>query len=522
MFSTILSGSIHGLQSQLIQVEADVSTGLPVFNMVGLLSTEVRESCERVKVALRNSGLSLSPMHITINLSPANIRKSGTGLDLPIALAILCATGNLADAELEDTLVLGELSLTGEVKGVRGVLPIVSTAKESGIRTCLLPAKNAREGAVVQGIRLIGVRTLTEAIAYCSAGKTEKSDIIPETVLDVQALFSKREEKTTLDFSDINGQSAVKRAVEIAAAGFHHLLMIGPPGSGKSMIARRIPSILPPLSMEEALEVSSIYSVAGQLPKDQVLITDRPCLCPHHSTTKSALLGGGHIPSPGAVSLAHRGILFLDEMAEFPQTTLDLLRQPLEEHTVSLSRSTGTYVFPSDFMLVCAMNPCPCGYYPDPNLCRCSAHEIHRYLSRISGPILDRIDLSIEVPRMDVCDLNSRHPCNETSAQIRSRVLAAREIAKKRLQNIPLRFNSDMQPKHIAMYCQLGSKEQALLAQIYQKMNLSARSYHRLLKVARTIADLEGSPQIMEAHIAEASCYRIANGKYWRRRNAGG
>ena len=522
MFSTIISGSIQGIHSHLIQVEADVSTGLPVFNMVGLLSTEVRESCERVKVALRNSGLSLSPMHITINLSPANIRKSGTGLDLPIALAILCATGHLNEADLENTLVLGELSLTGEVKGVRGVLPIVSTAKKAGIQTCILPFSNAMEGAVVQGIRLIGVQTLTEAIAYCCAGQNEKNAVIPETVLDVKALFQKKEENPSLDFQEINGQSAAKRAVEIAAAGFHHLLMIGPPGSGKSMIAKRIPTILPPLSMEEALEVSSIYSVAGLLSKEQVLITKRPCLCPHHSTTKSALLGGGHVPSPGAISLAHRGVLFLDEIAEFPQTTLDLLRQPLEEHTVSLSRSTGTYLFPSDFMLVCAMNPCPCGYFPDRNLCRCSEREIHRYLSRISGPILDRIDLSIEVPRMDVSDLNNRRPCNETSAQIRSRVLAAREVAKKRFQNTSLRFNSDMEPQHIAQYCKLGSKEQTLLTEIYQKMNLSARSYHRLLKVARTIADLDESHKITEAHLAEASCYRIASGKYWNHGSVGG
>lgn len=516
MFSTVTSGAVHGISSYLMQVETDVSEGLPVFNMVGLLSTEVREAQERVKVALRNAGWDLPPKHITVNFSPANIRKRGVGVDLPVALSILMSLQEIPEDALDKTVVIGELGLDGEVKRVAGVLPVVKKAYDEGYHTCILPASCAREGAVIAGIRIVGVSTLKEAVAYLHTEKEERDGVIPPTTLDIESVFSKGGAASEVDFADINGQTAVKRAVEIAAAGFHHLLMIGAPGAGKSMVAKRIPTILPPLSVEEALEVSTIYSVAGLL-QGEALITKRPFVAPHHTITESALTGGGHSPKPGAISLAHRGVLFLDEIAEFPHTTLDIMRQPLEDRTVHIARSTGNYVYPADFMLVGALNPCPCGYYPDRGRCRCTDKEIDRYLSHLSGPILDRIDLCVEAPRLSMSDLETDTARNESSSDIRKRIIRARDIQKARFQKTKLRFNADMGVREIKRYCVLGEKENLLLQQIFHRMQLSARAYHRLIKVARTIADLEESETIESRHITEASCYRLADGKYWRR-----
>ncbi|WP_022760746.1 YifB family Mg chelatase-like AAA ATPase [Butyrivibrio sp. AD3002] len=522
MFSTVISGAVKGIMPYLMQVEVDTSDGIPMFNMVGFMSSDVREAAERVKVALKNAGYPLPPMRITVNLSPADIRKSGIAVDLPVAVGILSAVGEIQADALEDTIVIGELGLDGEVKAVSGILPMVTHAYSCGFKTCILPADNAREGAVVQGMKVIGVSSLSEVVAYLKTDKEERNSLIMPTLVDVDALFKNAECRDDylkgMDFAEINGQSAVKRAVEIATAGYHHILLIGPPGSGKSMVAKRIPSIMPPLSRDEALEVSSIYSVAGMLKKGETLITRRPFMSPHHSITESALAGGGLYPHPGVISLSHRGVMFLDEMAEFKRNTLNLLRQPLEDREVHIARSGGNFSYPADLLLVGAMNPCPCGYYPDLNKCKCSESEIRKYLGRISGPILDRIDISIEAAKVDVSELSHGTTCNETSAEIRKRVMRTVEIQRKRFVSEGIRFNSEMSPKQIQKYCKLGIKEQRLMEQIFNTMDLSARAYHKVLRVARTIADLECSENIEARHLTEAACYRMMDSKYFSKR----
>ncbi len=516
MFSTVISGAVHGITPYIMHVEVDASDGLPSFNMVGYLSSEVREASDRVKVALKNSGFKIPAMHVTVNLSPAGIRKEGVALDLPIAIGMLASLSEIDSDFLKDTLFLGELGLDGEVKPVRGVLPIARCAKENGIKTLIIPYDNAKEGAVVQGIKVIGVKSLPEVVAYISCEKDKRNNLIEPTVVDIAKVFEADSySNMDVDFADINGQSAVKRAVEVAAAGFHHLLMIGPPGSGKSMVAKRIPTILPPLSEEEALEVSTIYSVSGMLDTNAPLMTRRPFMNPHHSITETALTGGGMVPKPGVISRAHRGVLFLDELAEFKASTLDILRQPIEDKKINIARANGTFTYPSDFQLVCATNPCKCGYYPDMNKCRCTEKEIKRYLSHISGPILDRIDICVEAPKVDVSDLNNNNSLNESSKTIRERVLKARKIQEERFKGTRLKFNSDMSPNDIKRYCGLGMKEKAYIERIFYTMDLSARAYHRTIRVARTIADLDGSERIKEIHLTEAVCYRMADSKYW-------
>ncbi|MCM1121029.1 MAG: YifB family Mg chelatase-like AAA ATPase [Eubacterium sp.] len=501
MFSTITSGAICGIRSCLIQVEVDISQGLPCFQIVGLPGSAVREARERVKVALKNVGIVLPPVCINVNLSPADMPKSGTMFDLPVAVGIMGALSKLPCEKVKDTMLIGELGLSGEVKSVKGVLPIVREAAQRGIRRCILPRQNLWEGELVKGVESIGVSDIKEAVGILNG--TVKY-VVPQSE---EENMQKGDPAGGEDFADISGQEGLKRAAEVAAAGFHHLLIVGAPGSGKTMLARRIPTILPPLSTEESLEVSSIYSISGLLQSSGSLKKERPFLNPHHTITGRALVGGGRIPIPGIISLAHRGVLFLDELPEFKRETLDILRQPLEDKQVQIARSTGTYVYPADLMLVGAMNPCPCGYYPDMERCRCTSSEIRRYLKRVSGPILDRIDICVTAQPVEFGDIAGKQTA-ETSAQIRERVMLARRRQTERFTGTGLRFNADMKAADVSRFCRLGDKERRYMEQMFAVMKLSARGYHRILKVARTIADLEGCDRIREEHLAEAICYR--------------
>lgn len=514
MYSTTITGALLGVSAYLVSVEVDISSGLPTLSLVGSLSQEVREARERVAVALRNTGLNLPPSRITINLSPANRRKDGTAFDLAIAVGLLEAMGQIPEGAANDTLFLGELGLDGEIKGVSGVLPIIREAAAKGIRQCIVPDVNGPEGALISDVSVRGAGDLRQLIAFLRSKFAEREELLPVTRLDTAKLFRDKNAEKMPDFSEVRGQDAAKRAAEIAAAGFHHLLMAGPPGAGKSMIAKRIPGILPPLTLEESLEVTSIVSVAGSLKKGETLVTKRPFQNPHHTITQAALVGGSTVPRPGVISLAHRGVLFLDELPEFQRAALDSLRQPLEEHRVHIARANSTVTYPSDFMLVCAMNPCPCGYYPDAGRCRCTEPQIRRYMGKVSGPILDRIDLCVELEAVDIADLKTVRK-GESSEQIRKRVMKARERQQKRFQGTVYRFNADIQAADIETYCPLGKGERQHMEQMCSALSLSVRAYHRILKVARTIADLEGAAEISAEHLMEASFYRPAQ-EYWK------
>ncbi|MDO4632871.1 MAG: YifB family Mg chelatase-like AAA ATPase [Eubacteriales bacterium] len=499
MFSSVLSACVYGVESRLVHVEADVGDGLPQFSMVGDLSAQVREAQERVRSALRNSGRSLRPKRITINLSPADLRKHGSGFDLAIAIAVAAGYGEIPAERLSQTLIIGELSLNGEVRKISGVLPIVADAADYHCHTCILPYENLSEVQRIQTVRTFGVRTLEEAIS-CLRG--EMPDLPGPPAPPAASVSS-----PAVDFSEIRGQSFVRRAAEVAVAGGHNLLMIGPPGAGKSMIAQRIATILPPLSLQEQMEVSRIYSAAGLLLPEDFLLYNRPYRSPHHTITAKALSGGGLIPKPGELSLAHNGVLFLDELPEFRREVLEILRQPLEEGKISISRVGGTFDFPTEIMLVAAMNPCPCGYYPNMKRCSCTYSAIQRYQSRISAPLLDRIDITAEVEVPDFSLLFTEKK-EESSAVIRKRIMNARALQQERYQGQSIRCNARLTSENIEKYCRLGSKESAVIEEAFRSLELSVRGCHRILKVARTIADLDGREQISVNDLQEALCYR--------------
>lgn len=507
MLAKVLSATVVGIDAILVDVEVDIAQGLPQFATVGLPDGAVKESKDRVKAALKNSGYDFPAKRITANLAPADLKKEGSAFDLPISIGILAATGVITGERLNRYILLGELSLDGSLKPVRGALPVAVAARKAGLSGLILPPENASEAAVVEGIDVLAAHTLADVVQFLR----NENDIPPKQV-DLQQLFSLKDDYGE-DFCEVRGQDHAKRAIEVAAAGSHNLLMIGPPGSGKTMLARRIPSILPGLGFDEAIETTAVFSVSGMLEADRALVTTRPFRSPHHTISDVGLIGGGTSPKPGEVSLANHGLLFLDELPEFKKNALEVLRQPLEDGKVTISRALQSLTYPSRFMLVAAMNPCPCGYLGDPShTCSCSPIAIKRYRSRISGPLLDRIDLHVEVPAVAYRDLSDSRE-TESSAAIAARVTEARQLQQERFKGTKVHCNAQMNARLIKKHCELDSAGHRMLELAGEKLGFSARSYSRILKVARTIADLSCSDVIRDQHLAEAIQYRSLDRK---------
>lgn len=504
MYSTIKTAVIDGICAKMISVEVDISTGMPVFDMVGSLAVEVKEGKERVKTALHNCGIMLPAKRMTINLSPAKVRKHGTGFDLPIAIALLVSLGIIEQKQTESILFAGELGLNGQLLPIPGILPIVSDAKKEGVCKFFVPTDNLGEARLVQGVQCYGFSSLKEVLAFFQENRYHEPQI------DVQ----RKEETSALDFSEVYGQSYLKRVCEISAGGMHNLLMIGPPGAGKTMISERIATILPPLCPKEQLELAKIYSVCGKMETMKALPKNRPFRSPHHTITKAGLIGGGRYPKPGEISMAHHGILFLDELPEFQKNTLEVLRQPMEEKCVHIGRAEFVVDYPADFLLIASMNPCACGNYPDMQKCRCTPGNIRKYLSNISQPLLDRMDLCVEAPRVRYEELRGGGK-QENSQIIRSRVMECHELQRNRFLGEGFSYNSQIPAPLLEKYCKLGTKEERYLHTIYEKMGLTARTFHKLLRVARTIADMEKSNRVKLSHLNEAVCYRSVDEKYW-------
>lgn len=510
VFSVVNSMGVFGIEAYTVTVETNISAGVPCFDIVGLPDTSVRESRERVRSSIRNSGLKFPVAHIILNLAPADIKKEGSVYDLPILIGVLLSSGEI-ECDVSDSVFVGELSLQGEIRAVKGLLSMAIKAKEKGFKKMYVPHSQAEQAAVVEGIEVYPVKTVSQLVLHLIGSKL----IEKQTPPSFEKVLKQAEERNLLDFADVAGQMFAKRAVEIACAGGHNLLLIGPPGSGKSMIAKRIPSILPTMTFDEAIKTSEIHSVAGNTNSRTPLITTRPFRSPHHTVSAPALSGGGSNPVPGEVSLAHNGVLFLDELPEFSRRSMEVLRQPLEDGRVTISRVSGSLTYPCEIMFVAAMNPCPCGYFGHPTKqCSCSETQVKKYLGKVSGPLLDRIDIQIEVPPVKYDELTSKEKA-EPSSKIRRRVENAREIQRERFKDEGIFCNAQMSASMLKKYCVLDSEASDYLKRGFESLSMSGRAYDRILKLSRTIADLENSEKITKKHIAQAFSLRALDKKYW-------